>query len=160
MDGSHPLFTDYQYEALAVPRNAEILVNKDPLYFDEGVCGPLRGDLAAEARYCGLFKTPTLRNVATRAVYFHNGFFHTLKEALRFYVRRDTDPKLWYPLADTGAVNKFDDIPVPYRVNADVTDRPLTLQEGAAPTWSEAEIDDVIAFLQTLTDRDALTTIR
>jgi hypothetical protein len=31
----------------------------------------------------------------------------------------------------------------------------LTLHEGDSPAWSDAEIDDVIAFLQTLTDRDA-----
>jgi cytochrome c peroxidase len=28
VDGSHPLFTDYQFEALGVPRNAEILANR------------------------------------------------------------------------------------------------------------------------------------
>ena len=160
MDGSHPLFTDYQFEALGAPRNAEILANKSPTYFDEGACGPLRGELVAESRYCGLFKTPTLRNVAIRAVYFHNGIFHSLKDALRFYVRRDTDPKLWYPFAEKGVANKFDDLPVPHRGNVDVTDRPLTLHEGDAPTWSDVEIDDVIAFLQTLTDRDAQAAMR
>jgi cytochrome c peroxidase len=160
MDGSHPLFTDYQFEALGAPRNAEILANKSPTYFDEGVCGPLRGELAAESRYCGLFKTPTLRNVATRAVYFHNGVFHSLKDALRFYVRRDTDPKLWYPSAETGVANKFDDLPPPHRGNVDVTDRPLRLHEGDAPAWSDVEIDDVIAFLRTLTDRDTQAATR
>jgi cytochrome c peroxidase len=38
----------------------------------------------------------------------------------------------------------------------DVIDEPLTRKEGAAPAWSDAEIDDVIAFLKTLTDRDAV----
>jgi cytochrome c peroxidase len=156
VDGSHPLFTDYQFEALGVPRNAAVRANGDSNYFDAGVCGPLRGDLIAESRYCGLFKTPTLRNVATRAVFFHNGVFHTLKDALRFYVSRDTDPKLWYPAAtNTAATNKFDDLPTSSRGNVDVTDRPLTLHEGDAPVWSDAEIEDVIAFLRTLTDRDA-----
>jgi cytochrome c peroxidase len=156
VDGSHPLFTDYQFEALGVPRNAEILANGNSSYFDEGACGPLRGDLVAESRYCGLFKTPTLRNVATRAVFFHNGVFHTLRDALRFYARRDTDPKLWYPsAASTATANKFDDLPSIYRGNVDVIDRPLTLHVGEAPVWSDAEIEDVIAFLRTLTDRDA-----
>jgi len=59
----------------------------------------------------GLFKTPTLRNVATRGVFFHNGRFHTLKEALRFYVQRDTDPERWYPVSGSGSVDKFDDLP-------------------------------------------------
>jgi cytochrome c peroxidase len=155
VDGSHPLFTNYQFETLGVPRNPEILMNAVPGYFDQGLCGPLREDQAEQSKYCGMFKTPTLRNVATRKVFFHNGRFHTLKDALRFYVQRDTDPRLWYPAASPGTVNKFDDLPVLSRGNVDVIDEPLTRSEGATPAWSDAEIDDVIAFLQTLSDRDA-----
>jgi len=153
-DGSHPLFTDYQFEALGVPRNPEILANAAPDYFDLGLCGPLRADQSAQSQYCGMFKTPSLRNVASRAVFFHNGRFHTLKQALRFYVQRDTDPHAWYPLSADGAVDKFDDVPPVLRTNIDVIDEPLTRVAGAAPAWSDAEIDDVIAFLQTLNDRD------
>jgi cytochrome c peroxidase len=155
-NGSHPLFTDYEFEALGVPRNPEIRANADAGYFDMGLCGPLRTDQSTERAYCGLFKTPTLRNVATRSVFFHNGRFHTLKEALRFYVRRDTDPRLWYPISSSGAPNKFDDLPSLLRANIDVIDEPLTRHEGAAPAWTDAEIDDVIAFLKTLNDRDAI----
>jgi cytochrome c peroxidase len=149
-NGSHPLFTDYQFEALGVPRNLEIAANAGQDYFDMGLCGPLRADQAGQPKFCGLFKTPTLRNVATRTVFFHNGRFHTLKEALRFYVRRDTNPDLWYP-----ASAKFDDLPPTLRGNVDIIDQPLTLKQGDAPAWNDAEIDDVIAFLQTLNDRDA-----
>jgi len=156
-DGSHPLFTDYEFEALGVPRNPEILANASPPgYFDMGLCGPLRTDQTRESKYCGLFKTPTLRNVATRQVFFHNGRFHSLKEALRFYVQRDTDPRLWYPVSPSGEVNKFDDLPSLLRANVDVIDEPLTRHEGGSPAWSETEIEDVIAFLQTLSDRDAV----
>jgi len=115
----------------------------------------VRKDQADQAKYCGMFKTPTLRNVATRGVFFHNGRFHTLKEALRFYIRRDTDPHLWYPSAGGGVVDKFDDLPANRRGNVDIIDQPLTRKEGEAPVWSDAEVDDVIAFLQTLNDRDA-----
>jgi cytochrome c peroxidase len=31
----------------------------------------------------------------------------------------------------------------------------MTLHDGDAPIWSDAEIEDVMAFLRTLTDRDA-----
>ncbi len=154
-DGSHPNFTDYQFEALGVPRNAEIRANASTGYFDDGLCGPLRTDQTQQVTYCGMFKTPTLRNVATRTTFFHNGRFHSLKEALRFYVRRDTDPKLWYPVSASGSVDKFDDLPRPLKANVDVSDEPLTREEGAAPAWNDAEIDDVIAFLNTLTDADA-----
>jgi cytochrome c peroxidase len=154
-DGSHPLFTDFQFEALGVPRNPQIQANAARGYFDQGLCGPLRSDQAAQQQYCGMFKTPTLRNVATRGVFFHNGRFHSLREALRFYVRRDTDPRLWYPALKGGGVAKFDDLPARRRGNVDVVDLPLTLSEGAQPVWNEAQIEDVIAFLQTLSDRDA-----
>jgi cytochrome c peroxidase len=152
-DGSQPLFTDYQFEALGVPRNREIAANADPGYFDAGLCGPLRTDQASQMSECGLFKTPGLRNVATRRVFFHNGRFHSLKEALQFYVRRDTNAAQWYPAAASG-VDKFDDLPRERRGNIDVSDAPLNRAVGQAPVWSDAQIDDVIAFLQTLTDRD------
>ena len=154
MDGSHPLFTDYQFEALGVPRNPELAANSAPGYFDEGLCGPMRSDQAEQRDYCGMFKTPTLRNVATRGVFFHNGRFHTLQDALRFYVRRDTDPQRWYPTSASGAVNKFDDLPGALRGNVDIVDEPLTRKAGDAPAWSDGEIDDVIAFLATLSDAD------
>lgn len=153
-DGSHPLFTDYQFEALGVPRNAELRANRDPRYFDQGLCGPLRSDQVAEKQYCGMFKTPSLRNVATRGAFFHNGRFHTLEDALRFYVQRDTDPQRWYPRGADGRADKFDDLPLSLRGNVDVIDQPLTLHEGETPAWSDAEIADVAAFLRTLTDRD------
>lgn len=153
-DGSHPLFTNYQHEALGVPRNPEIKANRQPGHYDKGVCGPLRLDQSEQQAYCGMFKTPTLRNVATRRVFFHNGRFHTLKDALRFYVQRDTNPRLWYPLAAAG-IEKFDDLPASLRANVDVIDEPLTRMEGAPPVWSDGDIDDVISFLQTLTDRDS-----
>jgi hypothetical protein len=40
------------------------------------------------------------------------------------------------------------------RRNVDVIDRPLTLSEGAPPIWTDEEVDAVIAFLTTLSDRD------
>jgi cytochrome c peroxidase len=151
-DGAHPVFTDYQFEALGVPRNPEIPANHIAGYYDMGLCGPLRTDKTNVATYCGLFKTPSLRNVATRHAFFHNGRFHTLREALRFYVERDTDPQKWYPVARDGSAEKFDDLPERYRGNVDTIDPPLTHKRGERPIWSERDISDVIAFLRTLTD--------
>jgi len=134
VDGSHPLFIDYQFEALGVPRNPQIQANAARGYFDQGLCGPLRSDQATQHQYCGMFKTPTLRNVATRRVFFHNGRFHTLREALRFYVRRDTDPRLWYPVSRHGGVTKFNDLPPRWRGNVDVIDRPLSAVAPRVPS--------------------------
>jgi len=152
VNGSHPLFTDYNFEALGVPRNRELRVNADQRYFDMGLCGPLRTDQVSNKTYCGLFKTPTLRNTATRQVFFHNGSFHTLKGALRFYVQRDTNPAKWYPTNRHGKVDKFDDLPLAMRVNVDTLDEPLTRKPGGRPAWNERDIDDVAAFLATLND--------
>jgi cytochrome c peroxidase len=152
-DGQPPAFTDYQYEALGAPRNHAIAANRNPLFFDLGICGPLRSDsYAKQAANCGLFKTPTLRNVATRHGFFHNGFFKTLRDVLRFYVERDTNPEKWYPRRPDGTVEKFDDVPQRYRANIDVIDAPLDRKAGEQPALNAAEIDDTIAFLDTLTD--------
>ncbi len=108
-DGAPPLFTDFTYDNLGVPRNA---------------------DIAARHDLCGVFKVPSLRNVAITAPHFHNGRFGTLAEVIGFYVRRDTHPEEWYPIAISGMVQKFGDL----------------------PALSAGEIEDLIAFLTTLTD--------
>jgi cytochrome c peroxidase len=152
-DGAFPAaFTDYQFEALGVPRNRALAQNRNPHYFDLGLCGPQRTDYLTQKNYCGLFKTPTLRNVATRRVFFHNGVFHSLDDVLHWYVERDTNPRKWYPADRRGVVDKYDDLPPPYRANIDVIDAPLDRKPGQAPALNEAEIADVIAFLNTLTD--------
>jgi cytochrome c peroxidase len=155
-DGSHPIFTDFQFEALGVPRNSELKANRIAGYYDMGLCGPMRLDQRGERGFCGMFRTPTLRNVATRGAFFHNGRFHSLREALEFYVERDTNPEKWYRKG-AGGVEKFDDIPAALRANIDVVDEPLTRHPGQAPAWNARDIDDVIAFLNTLTDADAKT---
>ncbi len=151
-DGSPPLFTDHQYEALAVPRNLALAANRDPAYFDLGLCGPYRRDLARETQYCGLFATPTLRNVATRRVFFHNGVYHSLRQVLDFYDFRDTAPAKIYPRGPDGKIEKYNDLPPRYRANVDAVDPPFDRQLGAVPAMSAAEEDDIIAFLKTLTD--------
>ena len=151
-DGRPPLFTDFQYEALGVPRNPALLTNRDPKYFDLGICGPYRTDFEAETQYCGMFLTPTLRNTATRHVFFHNGIYHSLKQVLDFYDFRDVDPARIYPRGADGKVEKFNDIPKRFRANVDRVDPPLNRHRGEAPAMTAAERRDIIAFLKTLTD--------
>ena len=151
-DGLPPLFTDHQYEALGAPRNFALSVNKDPDYFDLGVCGPVRSDMATQTQYCGMFVTPTLRNTATRRVFFHNGVFRTLQEVLDFYNFRDTDPQKVYPRGSNGTVQKYDDIPAQFQANVDVADAPFDRHFGETPAMTAQDEADIIAFLQTLTD--------
>jgi len=152
-DGSPPLFTDFTFDNLGLPRNKRLAATADPTYFDLGLCGPDRTDLAAShPELCGAFKVPTLRNVATRKVFFHNGAFTNLKDALGFYVRRDTNPEEWYPAGADGTIQKFNDLPLQYRKNVNTEEVPYNRKPGMAPALSAAEIDDLIQFLGTLTD--------
>ena len=157
-DGAFPLFTDFGHIALGVPRNIGLRANDDPRFFDLGLCGPLRTDFMGkpDAReYCGRFRTPSLRNVALRKVFFHNGVVRSLDEAVRFYATRDTDPRHWYGRDARGRVKRYDDLPPGYRANVN-TDPPFGGRAGSTPALNETEIGDIVAFLKTLTDADLL----
>jgi cytochrome c peroxidase len=151
-DGLPPLFTDHQYEALGAPRNVALAVNQDPNFFDLGICGPYRSDMATQTQYCGMFLTPTLRNVAMRRAFFHNGVFATLQQVLDFYNFRDTDPQKVYPRGSNGIVQKYDDVPDRFQTNVDVVDPPFDRHFGESPAMTAQDETDIIAFLQTLTD--------
>ena len=144
-----PIFTDFGFVALAVPRNPELPANRDPKFFDLGLCGPLRTDLATHPEYCGMFRTPSLRNVALRKRFFHNGAIHSLRDAVAFYATRDTNPAKWYSHSNGPA--RYDDLPERYwpNVSHEVPFAPLP---GNKPRLNDREIDDIVAFLGTLTD--------
>jgi cytochrome c peroxidase len=180
--GSVGLMTDFTYQALGVPRNdASIPNNPDPIpadanasYIDMGLCGPyatihIPGTATSGAGpdpftgtnvpdpYCGRFKVPTLRNVATRNAFFHNGVFHSLVQVLNFYNTRDTNPEYWYPsTGGTGAVtnnpsyalqptytagatvNTFNDLPATYQGNID-EELPMGQGQTAAGGTTQAD---------------------
>jgi cytochrome c peroxidase len=151
LQGSSGLFTDYSYEAIGVPRNMEIPANRDRTHFDLGLCARPDHSLPRYKQYCGMFKTPTLRNVATRKVFFHNGQIKSLRDAVRFYNTRDTNPELWYPTV-RGVVQKFNDLPQPFQANIDRQAPLIGQTAGSTPVLTEEDIDDLVAFLNTLTD--------
>ena len=151
-EGQPPLFTDTQYEALAAPRNPALADTRDPGYFDLGVCGPIRKDIADQTQFCGMFKTPTLRNTARRRTFFHNGVFQTLQQVMDFYNFRDTKPEKVYPLGADGKVEKYNDIPVQFHGNVDVSDPPFNRHPGDVPAMTTQDETDIIAYLQTLND--------
>ncbi|MBN3787568.1 cytochrome c peroxidase [Burkholderia sp. Ac-20353] len=151
-DGLPPMFTDFQYEALGAPRNRLLAQNRDPAFHDLGLCGPFRTDLKDQTQYCGMFLTPTLRNAATRHVFFHNGVFHSLDQVMAFYNERNLAPEKFYPRGPDGKIDAYDDLPAPYRANIDVTDAPFDRKPGDVPAMSAQDIKDIEAFLQTLTD--------
>jgi cytochrome c peroxidase len=112
----------------ATPRATTITrsaANKDPKFYDLGICGPIRQDLAKQTQYCGMFLTPTLRNSANRHVFFHNGVYHNLKQVMDFYNLRNTNPEKIYSRDVSGKVAQFDDVPSQYRKNVDIRDAPF-----------------------------------
>ncbi|MFC1650490.1 cytochrome-c peroxidase, partial [Candidatus Latescibacterota bacterium] len=131
-DGSHPLFTDYTYDNLGVPPNAENPfyympedLNPDGIdYVDLGL-----GGVVNKSEENGKFRVPTLRNVALTAPYLHNGAFKTLREVVMFYNTRDIGP---WPAPE-----------VPENINRnELGNLGLTTQE----------VDDIVEFLKTLSD--------
>lgn len=150
------LFSEFTYYATGVPRNTAIPRNANPGFFDLGLCGPERTapklpDTVPAGvtidHFCGMFRMPTLRNVAERPAYMHNGFFTNLSDVVRFYSTRNSNPQRWY--GPTGLPN---DLPAQYRANLEVTKAPFNRTAAQGPVLTEPEINDVVAFLRTLSD--------
>ncbi len=155
-------------------------------YYDMGLCGPFKSaandpdariDLSGTTTLCGVFKVPTLRNIAVTAPYFHNGVFQNLHQVIEWYVTRDINndtannpnPVAAGPggnpymaagtfyLTASGAPDlyEYNDLPAEYDANVNVGEVPYTpptFGGGQAPTLTAQEIDDIVAFLCTLTD--------
>lgn len=97
-DGTPPLFTDFTYDNIGVPRNPDNPFYRMPTsvnpagaaYVDPGL-ETTTNDPAQRGR----FKVPTLRNIGKKPVgglaksYMHNGAFHSLREVVHFYNTRD-----------------------------------------------------------------------
>lgn len=153
--GAMPQFTDFGLVAIGVPRNPALAINRQPGFYDMGLCGPFRKDLAKHPEYCGAFRTPSLRNVALRKTFMHNGEFHSLREVLDFYATRDTDPARWYPRMASGPhagqVEQYNDLPEAYRKNVN-QEAPFSPDKSGQPRLNKTDVDDLMAFLDTLTD--------
>lgn len=152
-DGTPPLFTDFTYDNLGVPRNPHNPFYRLPRelnpdgwkWVDKGLGA--RTDLTTDPKAeAGKFKVPTLRNIAVTGPYMHNGYFRTLRGVVDFYNSRDVKPACKNPWADEAEALKKGCWPaaeVAENVNADeLGNLGLTAQE----------VDDIVAFLQTLTD--------
>jgi cytochrome c peroxidase len=119
-----------RHNVVALARQAEQLVNSgDPEAIDRAA---IQTDMSALGRYLiskkesdiASFKTPNLRNVLITGPYFHDGSQETLWDVMDHY-------------------NKGDGLQNPY-LDEDI--QPLALKE--------ADIDDVVAFLASLTSAD------
>lgn len=157
--GRKPVFTDFTYDNLGVPTNPENpAFIADPTYVDLGLGGYLknRGEPAAVYETeIGKMKVPTLRNVDKRPspdmvkAYTHNGYFKTLKGLVHFYNTRDLKSRCPGPYTEAEAL-AADCWPAP-----EVAENVNTTELGNLGL-TEDEEDAVVAFLKTLSDRDAL----
>jgi cytochrome c peroxidase len=127
------LFTDFSYDNLGVPVNPAIadLAGTQPI--DMGLYATLANlnlfpSLPREGTE-GLFKVPTVRNVAQTAPYAHNGFFPTLKSIVHFYNARLVED-LGDPEVGTPNETELGDL-------------------GLSPDQE----DKIVLFMETLTDR-------
>ncbi len=107
-NGKPPMFTDYTYDNLGIPRNPllpfyyELSANPQGTdYVDPGLGGYLKAvgkDSSVYEPAMGKMKVPTLRNVDKRPnpwfvkAYTHNGYFKSLEEIVHFYNTRDELP--------------------------------------------------------------------
>ncbi len=148
-NGIPPLFTDFTYDNLGVPKNPE-----NPFYsmssewntdgkgwVDKGL-GEFLETTTEFAQYAaenyGKQKVTTLRNVDLRPdegfvkAFAHNGFFKTLKDIVHFYNTRDKAEENWPPPEIKENVN-----------TEELGDLGLTLDEE----------DLIVKFMKTLSDR-------
>jgi cytochrome c peroxidase len=149
-----PLFTDYSYDNLGIPKNPDNPFYNEPAYnslgagwVDYGLGGYLKAsgfyDASVYEPELGKFKVPTLRNVDKRPspsfvkAYGHNGYFKSLPEIVHFYNTRDVRGAGWkgvpWPAAE-------------YAANMN------TSAVGHLGLTGDQELA-IVAFLKTLTDR-------
>jgi cytochrome c peroxidase len=132
VDGSPPLFTDFTYDNLGVPKNPE-----NPFYSLPKHLNPFGfafvdlglGVTVKDKAENGKFRVPTLRNVAVTPPYMHNGVFKTLFQVVSFYNTRDVTG--WPPPEVSDNVNR---------------------DELGSLGLTNQEVEDLVAFLKTLTD--------
>lgn len=131
-NGSQPLFTDFTYDNLGTPPNPENPfyslppeLNPDGFAFvDLGL-----GVTVKDPAHNGKFRVPTLRNIAVTSPYMHNGVFKTLFTVVSFYNTRD-----------------ISDWPAPEVVEN------VNKEELGNLKLNNQEIEDIVAFLNTLND--------
>jgi cytochrome c peroxidase len=137
-----PLFTDFSYDNLGLPRNINIPGSPDP---DLGLGG--RADIAARdpnGEELGKHKVMGLRNIALTAPYMHNGVLATLKDVVHFYNTRDSKPRTCRDINDRGFGSEC--WPAP-EIAQNVNDEEL----GDLGMTEDEELA-LVAFMQTLTD--------
>lgn len=154
-NGEPPLFTDFSYDNIGVPKNPNLFFYALPSSFnpdgqgfvDVGLGG--NPQVIADGRAAtekGKHKVPTLRNINRTGPWMHNGYFQTLQGVLDFYNTRDVKPACAEAMAAEAQARAKNCWPAPEVGENENKD------ELGALGLSDGEIADLLAFLQTLDD--------
>lgn len=151
-DESHtsPLLTTFSYYNVGIPKNPD-----NPFYTLSSEFNPdgfqfIDLGLGATVQLMsenGKFKIPTLRNIDKTAPYMHNGYFKTLRNVVDFYNTRDVKPRCADPFTRESEALQQGCWP-----EAEVADTVNHNEIKGALGLSEQEVNDMVAFLKTLTD--------
>jgi cytochrome c peroxidase len=140
-----PVFTDFSFDNLGVPRNPDnpfyhLPAEHNPdgeAFVDLGLGAALQDAGHGADVYqpeMGKVKVMTLRNIGITGPFMHNGVFPTLDEVVHFYSSRDVESEGW---------------PAP-----EVAENVNTDELGNLGLSASAEAA-VVAFMETLTDEAA-----
>ena len=147
--GNRPLFTDYGFDNIGVPRNPDNKFYTMPAQYNPDgrkYVDPGLGAIVPRDSTMGQFKASSLRNVAVTPPYTHNGYFQTLRGVVDFYNTRDVKPRCasnFTREADAIAQGCWPVAEVPKTMN--------TVNLGNLHL-TDQEVDDIVAFMETLTD--------
>lgn len=120
-----PMFTDFTFDNLGVPKNEEFPLTGNPIDFGLGVVTGVPEDY-------GKFKVMSLRNIGKTRPYAHNGYFKDLKTITHFYNTRDVS-------------SEWADPEYPATINT---------SELGNLGLSPADEDALVAFMKTLSDAE------
>ena len=148
------LLTDHQFHAIALPQFGPGRVRRwEPVARDVGRMG-----VTDRIKDAYRFRTPSLRNVALTAPYGHNGAYPTLRGIIRHHLNPSRGLATWdknlarLPQASWLAAGDF--LPLidkheraRLRTKIDITPRNLT----------DAQIDQLIAFMHSLTGNESIS---
>jgi cytochrome c peroxidase len=146
-DGTPPLFTTFGYANLGIPRygNNKFYVQPPPMnpegerYVDHGLMTTV-----AQTSQDGMFRIPTLRNIAATPPYGHNGYFQNLPYMLDFLNSRDVGSR------EVGTCSRTNPQARCAWPGAEV---PATVDHRVGHLGlADQDLDDLAAFLGTLTD--------
>ncbi|PID33798.1 MAG: methylamine utilization protein MauG [Thiotrichales bacterium] len=138
---SKETFSNYEYHNLGVPVNKFLREanGKGDRFIDHGLLDNPQVD---NSKQDGKFKVSTLRNIAVTGPYMHNGIFKDLRTVVLFYDKFNNSSRKINP--ETGK---------PWQAPEVNKNLALEEKEFHASALKDSEVDALVAFMRTLTDK-------